>query len=435
MKTSLTCLAILIAALILGNLQGSRLEKLKQELAPSATAYRSKAFERESPDTAPVYRSKYQRTSTHANAKDVLQTVIENLAGRKGTTIGDMASMTERNKDALKAVLQLDPSGIKELITLISQSKDPFLNMNSVVKYEQITLCIIALADQDPGEALDYVTNAETVMDPKIFRDNSTQNWLGYILTRLGHIEPQRALDALVGFSENPTEPWSDESVRSILSKIARQDPGLVLETIDRLPDTKSQDFLESLTYELDSDDERTALFLAIRHHFHLQPEIIKAGFASLNLDSLTDQLESTDENSGIFLELRTYFHLEPEMVRSGVRSLKRMKTGLASLFSRFGYNSESPADLRKWADNLGMSDTEKLLVFDSLYRIDINEQDGEEYARWFATFMPESVGRKRLVWKAFKYWQQTDPTEAAAFLADQNIDLPEMIQPGRDSH
>jgi len=147
MKTSLTCLAILIAALILGNLQGSRLEKLKQELAPSATAYRSKAFERESTDTAPAYRSKYQRTSTHANAKDVFQTVIENLAGRTQTTTGDMASMTERNKDALKAVLQLAPSGIKELITLISQSKEPALTRNPAAKYEQISLCIIALAD------------------------------------------------------------------------------------------------------------------------------------------------------------------------------------------------------------------------------------------------------------------------------------------------
>ena len=226
MKTSLTCLAILIISLVLGNLQGARLENLKQQIPSSKAPSSSKAYERESTDRAPVYRSKYQRTSNNAVAKDVFQTVLECLAGRKTTLTGQLASMTDHNKDALKAVLQLDQSGLEELITMISQSKDPALTRNSAAKYEQITLCIIALADQDPGYALDYVTNAGKQMDPKVFRDHGTVNWLEYILTRLGDSDPQRALDGVLKVAGDSAEPWGDDRVLTILAKIACQDPG-----------------------------------------------------------------------------------------------------------------------------------------------------------------------------------------------------------------
>lgn len=385
MKTSLTCLGILITALILGNLQGSRLEKLNQQVASSETAYRSKAYSRESSDQLPAYRSKYERSSNHAVAKDVFQSLLEYRAGRTSTQLGDMASTTDRNKDALKAVLQLDLSGVKELITMISQSKDPVLKMNSAVKYEQITLCIIALADLDPAYALDYVINAENEIDPKVFRDYGTDRWMGYILIRLGDQDPQRALDGLVRLAEDSAKPWSDDSVLTILAKMARQDPGLVLETIEQLPETKNQYFVESLAFQMESNDEFTALFLAFRDHFHSRPELMKAG--------------------------------------------------LASLFRRFENARESPAELRQWVDSLAMSDAEKFLVFDSLDHITISERDGDEYARWFAKFMPESNERKRLVWKACDYWGRTDAEKMWAFLAEQNIDPREVIQLGRESN
>jgi hypothetical protein len=126
----------------------------------------------------------------------------------------------------------------------LAQSKDPVLKINSAVKYEQITLCIIALADQDPG---------------------------------------------------------------------------LVLDTIDRLPEAKSQSSLKSLAFQMESNDEFTALFLAFRDRFHSRPELMKAG--------------------------------------------------LASLFQRFQNAREAPAESRQRADSLEMTDTEKLLVFESLAR------------------------------------------------------------------
>jgi hypothetical protein len=377
MKTALTCLCIVVAALVLGNLQGSRLEKLNQQLTSSETAYRSKGHDRESSDNFPVYRSKYERTSKHAVAKDVYQSMLGYLAGRKSTQTGDMASMTDRNKDAFKAILQLDPLGLKELITMISQSKDPVLKMTGAVKYEQITLCIIALADQDPGYALEYVMNFEKEIGPKVLDHFKTDGWQGYILRRLGDRDPQRAMDGLVRLVEDRANPWSDDSVRSFLAKIARQDPGVVMDTIDRLPEAKGQYFVEALAYQMESNDERAALFLAIRDHFRSRPEL--------------------------------------------------MKVGLASLFRRFEDARESPAELRQWADSLEMSDAEKFLIFDSLDNITIREGDGEEYARWFATFMPQSPARKRLVWKALSSWDRMDSEKAMAFIVEQGIDLQEM--------
>ena len=384
MKTSLTCLGILVAALVLGNLQGSRLEKLQQQIPSSEAAYRSKAHDRESRDHVPDYRSNYERTSKHAVAKDVFQSMLGYLAGRKSTQTGDMASMTDRNKEALKAILQLDLSGLEELITMISQSKDPVLKMNSAVKYEQISLCIIALADQDPAYAFDYIMNAEKEMDPKVFKDRGTDRWLGYVLTRLGDRDPRQAMDKLVKLAEDRAKPWSDANVRSFLAKIARQDPGVVMNTIDRLPETKGQYFVEALAYEMESDDERSALFLAFRDHFRSRPGL--------------------------------------------------MKVGLASLFRRFEDARKSPAELRQWADSLEMSAAEKLLIFDSLDSINLTQQDGEDYARWFAKFMPESNERMRLIWKACNYWGRTEAEKTMAFLAEQNIDPQEMIRLGRDA-
>ncbi len=384
MKTLLTCLGILIAALILGNLQGSRLEKLKQQLPFSDAARRSTAHDREQGDSVSTYRSKYERTSQHAVASDVFQSILGHLAGRTSSGTGDMSSMTTRNKDALKAILQLDLSGIKELITVISQSKDPILTGSHSFKYEQISLCIIALADQDPGHALGYVLNAEKEMDPKIFTDHGTDAWLGYILTRLGDRDPQRALDGLVSLAEDSVKPWPDDSVRTILAKIARQDPGLVLDTIDRLPESKSEYFLKSLAHQMESNEQRNALFQALRDHYHSHPESLEAGYSSV--------------------------------------------------FQPFQDARRSPAELRKWVDSLEMTDAEKLLMFDTFDNIQIDATNAEEYARWFAKFMPESPARKRLVWKACDYWVRTDLEKTLAFLAEQNIDPQEMIRLGRDA-
>ena len=85
---------------------------------------RSKSHPRESTEQEPVYRSKYQRTSSHAVAGEVCQELLELRRGRESTWTSDLASMTDHKKEALKAVLQLDLSGLEELIQRISSSGD-----------------------------------------------------------------------------------------------------------------------------------------------------------------------------------------------------------------------------------------------------------------------------------------------------------------------
>lgn len=377
MKTTLACLGILMVAFLFGKVRGSRLEELKQRTSSSDVASRSKPRQRESPGQAPVYCSKYERTSSHASAPEVFQSVRGFLTGRTSTSTGDMASMTDRNKGALKQILQLDLTGIEELIAMISQSKDPILKINSAVKYEQISLCIIAMADQDPGHALDYVIHAKDKMNPSALEDRGTRVWLGYVLTRLGGLEPQRALDALVEISANATETLPD--VRDILGSIARQDPGLVLDALDRMPETARGGMLESLTNRFDSDDQYTALFLAMREHFRSRPD--------------------------------------------------EMKIGLDSLSRRFTQSQLPPAEVIGRVSGLGMSDAEKLLMSDRLGEINILPKDGKEYAVWFSKFIPKSPAGDHLIFKAIEQWGQVDETGARAFLKEQGIDPMEMIR------
>ena len=379
MKTILACLGIVAAALFLGKVQGSRIEKLERRIPASTEPHRSKFHIRQSTDEFPAYRSKYQRTTHNAVAGDVFRIVIEQLEGRKSITIDSMASMTDRNKEALKVILQLDVSGIRELMLLISESNDQVLNSIHATKYEQISLCIIALADQDPGYALDFMTNIEhEEIDSKIYRDEETVRWLEYVLKRLSTHDPQRALNGLLDVAQDPENPWEDSRVLKVLSKIVRWEPGLVLDTIDRLPESKSRYFLRSLTYQMESEEEYTAFFHALRSRYSLQPE--------------------------------------------------RMEAGFASLFGRFGIDQETPSEVRKWAESLEMSDFEKSLLFNPLHSIDIPPAEGEQFARWFTEFLPESVGRDRLVFNAIVSWRQTDAPKADAFLAEQGIDPEEMM-------
>jgi hypothetical protein len=157
------------------------------------------------------------------------------------------------------------------------------------------------------------------------------------------------------------------------------------LDTIEQLPPSKNQYFLKSLADQMESNDERTALFLAFRDHYHSRPEL--------------------------------------------------MKFGLASLFQPFQNTRESPAESRQWADSLELSDAEKFLMFDSLDNITISAGDAEDYARWFAKFMPESTERKRLIWKACNDWGRKDAGKTLAFLAEHGIDPQEMIRLERDAN
>ena len=75
------------------------------------------------------------------------------------------------------------------------------------------------------------------------------------------------------------------------------------------------------------------------------------------------------------------------------------------------------------------MTNSEKLLMAEGLKDINIQQADGEDYARWFATFMPDSEERIALIWKASCVWEASDRAKLGDSLKAQGIDPEDMMQ------
>ncbi len=381
MKTSLSCLGILIVALIFGRQQSARIADMKQRISSAQSVRNSKGFLRDPMSSGPTYRTKYERRSTHARAGDVFQSLVKLRAARTSVSAGPMAPTAIENKEALQAIMQLDLAGLEELIQLLAKSKDPVFQKEELVRCEQIVLCLTAIADTDPHRAIELICHSKEQIGA-FFPDRMWADpLLKYVLTRLSDHDPQGMLNALIRITAETPEMMSVESysMRELLGVIARNDPGLVLDTIQKLPEPTRPGIVESLEGQLETDDERMALFQAARERYGNQPAAMK----------------------GI----------------------------LTSLCRRFQFTRESPSESRKWVESLGMTDAEKLLAFDGLRGLSVPPENGEEFTKWFAKFMPESYERRELVWKTSWGWAQEDGASARKFLKELGIDGEELIR------
>ncbi len=374
MKTSLTCLGILIVALAIGRWQGSRIEKLGHRMESMPALRATKVSHRAERNDQATYRTKYARRSTGATAIQVFESLVAIPRPRTGVSMGPDVAVD--NREAIQTIMQLDLSSLEELMTLISNAAHPALEFP--YRKEKAMLCLMAMVDLNPRKAFKHVMDGEAWN--RIFaEDTQTKPMLTYVLARMAFEDPQDALDSMFEIQRKSPEAIGDQAVRRLLWQTARYDPGLVLDAIEKLPEAKRPLVRQSLGSELESDDEHTALFHAYRDHFSSQPEL--------------------------------------------------MKNALVSLCGRFNYTRDSPPEVRQWMDSLNVTDDEKLLMFDGLKGINISRSDGEEFAKWFAEFMPESKERDTLVWKAFCEWDGSDLPAAAAFLKDQGIDPEEMVR------
>lgn len=381
MKTSLACLGILIVALIFGQRQGARIATLEQRISSAQSAWNSKRFLRESLRMESAYSTKYERRSTHAKAADVFQSLLKFRLARTSVCAGPMAPTAMENKEALQTIMQLDLSALDELIQLISKSKDPVFQKEELVRCEQIVLCLTAIADTDPDRAIELICHSKEQIGA-FFPDRMLADpLLKYVLTRLSDRDPQGALNALIRITAGTPELMAVDShnLKELLGVIARNDPGLVLDTIQKLPESARPGIVESLEEQLETDEERTGLFQAARERYGAQPA--------------------------------------------------SMKKILTILCKRFQNTRESALESRKWVESLGMTDAEKLLSYDGLKRLSVPPENGEEFTKWFANFMPESNERRQLVWKTSWTWAQKDGAGASAFLKELGIDGEEMMK------
>lgn len=374
MKASLTCLGILLAALVIGRWQGSRIENLQHRIDYTHALRKMKASDRAHREQPSSYRTKYERKSAGTTAVMTLEVLIAIPRLRTGASLTLGAAI--ENRAAMQAITQLDLPGLEELMNLIASSKDPALQFP--YRQEKAILCLVAIADLNPRNALEHLLEGKDwhrLFSGHEFVDGGMMK---YVISRMSERDPQGALDQLLQISRDFPERISDENTSELMGTIARQDPRRVLEALDKLPEEKRKIAFGVFSYKLE-DDQQTALFLAFRDHYGSRPQV--------------------------------------------------MKEALTSLCQKFSLNANLPAESRKWADSLGMTDPEKLLMFEGFKRLDIPQADGEDYARWFASFMPASEERTALIWKASREWAAADPAKSGDFLKAQGIDAEEMMQ------
>ena len=375
MRTSQTCLVILLAALVIGRWQGSRIEKLQQRIDHTQALRKMKVSDCDRREQPSGYRTKYERKTAGITVAQTLAALISIPRPRTGASLTTRAAIA--NRDAMQAITQLDLPGLEELMNLIASSKDPALQFP--YRQEKAILCLVVIADLNPRKALEHLLDGKAWQRLFSEREQVDSNMLQYVIARMSERDPQGALDELLQIGRNFPERMGDPGVNALLGTIARQDPGLVLEALDQLPEAKRKGVLNAFSEKLESDDQQTALFLAFRDRYSSQPQ--------------------------------------------------EMKEALTSLCQKFSYNANLPAESRKWADDLGMTNSEKLLMAEGLKDINIQQADGEDYARWFATFMPDSEERIALIWKASCVWEASDPAKLGDFLKAQGIDAEEMMQ------
>ena len=375
MKTSLSCLGILIAALVIGRWQGSRVENLQHRIGDTQALRIMNLSNRTHREEPSSYRTRYERKSAGTTAAQTLEVLVSIPRSRSGTSVAPDAAIY--NREAMQAITQLDLPGLEELMKLIASSKDPALQFP--YQQEKAIFCLMAIADLNPRKALDHLMAGKDWHRLFSEREQADGRVLQYVIARMSERDPQGALDAVLKISRDSPERMNDQSENELLGAIARQDPRLVLEALDQLPETKKKGVLNAFSEKLESDEQQTTLFLALRDHYGSQPQ--------------------------------------------------EMKEALTALCQKFSYDANLPADSRKWADSLGMTDAEKLLMFEGLKGINIHPADGEDYARWFASFMPESQERIELIWVAAREWATADPAKSSAFLKAQGIDPEEMMR------
>lgn len=281
------------------------------------------------------------------------------------------------NRDVMQAIMQLDRAELEKLIQLISQSESAVFR--SPFKSEKIILCLVAMTDLDPRLALSYVTGSKERFGQLFADDWLAGTMLNYVIAGMSDSNPQGALATLTEHSDGNTGAPQDQRVKELMGMIVLRDPGPVLDALEKLPEAKRSEIRNSFGLLMETDEERMGLFQAARERYGAQPA--------------------------------------------------SMKEILTSLCKRFQFTRESASESRKWVESLGMTDAEKLLAFDGLRGLSVPPENGEEFTKWFAKFMPESNERRELVWKTSWTWAQEDGASAREFLKELGIDGEEMIR------
>lgn len=369
MKTSLVCLGIVILALILGQRQGARIKRLENEILSSKAAPAVMASRRAERENHSDYRTKYARRTEGTTSGEVYERLLSLKPPAGGNMMGPGAALQHR--ETMEAILQLDLKGIGELIALVYQSKE----FAKTWPMQQVTaiLCFIAMTERSPQAAFIHLTESKEwnrLFSPDHHQDGSM---VSYVLARMAEDNSQMALDSMRQL-ENTPEALKEDALRKLLWQIAHRDPGMALDAITDLPDADRERNYQMISYGLESDDERTTLFLAARERFDSHPA--------------------------------------------------EMKEVLFSLSRRFNDPTRPVAETKEWLESLEMTESEKLVMAEGVGRTSGHfNKDPVTHARWIAEFLRPSKERDSLIFGTLEPLMQADPPGISAIMKELGVE------------
>jgi len=378
MKTKLACLAIIAAALLLGHRQSSRIEALESGIGRSETSRVTKVSTSLERKNETGYRSKHHHRDAGVSAPQVYERLLPLMKSPLGGNIMGVDAALQ-HREAMKEILRLDLNGIRELTALVSQSKE--LKKTRPMQHIASILCMIAMADADPQAAFSHLMDNKPwnrLFSPDDIGDGTMVN---YVLLRMALDDPGKALDSL-RVVEECRKKQSDDTERGLVWQISRTDPWLALDHILQQPEARQSQIMQSIGHAMETDDERTAMFRALRDRRDDRPKLMEQAFASLCEDQ------------------------------------------------------SNPPDAREWLEKIGMSDDEKIQFHEGITEsMATRSQLSLEDARWVADFMPASPERDTMIWNIVKMENPSDGLESVmAFLKEQGIDPEAMIRQQADS-
>lgn len=380
MKTLFACFGILVLAVLLGKLQGSRIENLERKIESNRSQQTMKTSVRENRTESSSYRSKYERRSVGAEPSEVYEKLLVSILNSTSGMSGIGPGADSEQREALQEIMQLDFEGIQSLMESVYQSEE----LKWVTKHMAANLCMVALVDADPAGAFRYIMENEGWN--RLFNKNQIPDFrmVNYILTRMAVDDPQLSIDSMRNL-ENTPKALTDASKGDLLKEVAKTDTDLALQAIVKLPEAQQQTVLVRCLQGLDTKEELAALFTAAR-----------------------ERLSSPEQ----------------------------LKSVLSFVLRRSSESHSSAADSQKWLENLEMKDSEKQLIFESVTKSSQNDYlfENPENLRWFASFIPQSSERDEFLWRAVNFIHEDDPEKAYRLAIEVGIDPEEQIRLDREA-
>jgi hypothetical protein len=378
MKTLFICLVIVMATLLLGMRQQTRFAKLERKLAARSSPAASREPGRSPGDADAVRTGKSRVRPVPPTAAEVYQTVVGwlNTHGR-GVNAGPSTVLD--NRETFGAIMKLDLTGQRELITLLAASSDPKFT-DDLYKCELINVCLSAMADSHPEAALEILDHADERIGRFYNNRMQPEGMVAYVLRRLCDHDPIVGLNSLVERVNRIQSSWRESTIAEMISSVAERDPDLALATITRFQED-------------------------------LQPESWRM---------LAEQARTDEECGRFFKQLRENPLSNPGQL-SGV---------LGPLFENVRKNRTSWTDFKGWLDEMNLSDEENLMIASTV--VSPSEERGEEkeVAMWLLESLPESKQRNYLVWlTTIGFGDPSDPAFVSNLLQQQGINPEEMMK------